>query len=141
MKVNESPRPRREAAVGLGGASFLAPLDLPLLFPRASKRSPADACAPFGFALRANLPSETLRVSAVHFRTRAATCERRPFKAHQSRCRAGRVRLCPLPTFSGRFRYTGRVAAAKPPKEKRGSFGANEFARNLPRFSYPRQMS
>ena len=40
------------------------------------------------------------------------------------------MRLCPLPTFSGRFRYTGRVTAAKPPKEKRGSFGANKFARN-----------
>ena len=38
--------------------------------------------------------------------------------------------MCPLPTFSGRFRYAGRVMAASPPKEKRGGFGANKFARN-----------
>ena len=36
-----------------------------------------------------------------------------PSTANKGRCRAGRVRLCPLPTFSGCFRYTGRVTAAK----------------------------
>ena len=76
-----------------------------------------------------------------------------PSTANKGRCRAGRVRLCPLPTFSGRFRYTGRVTAAKQhpsgrlrrcpagsayADEERGGFGANKFARNLPRFSCPR---
>ena len=34
-----------EAAVGLGGARFRAPLDLPVLIPRVKNGLPADACA------------------------------------------------------------------------------------------------
>ena len=36
-------------------------------------------------------------------------------------------------------RYTGRVTAAKPPKEKRGGFGANKFARNPAALFLPAQ--
>ena len=36
-------------------------------------------------------------------------------------------------------RHTGRVTAAKPPKEKRGSFGANKFARNPTALFLPAQ--
>ena len=97
-------RARREAAVGLGGARFRAPLDLPVLIPRVKKRSsPRD---PRG-VMRETIPST----------------------ANKGRCRAGRVRLCPLPTFSGRFRFSGRVTASCDADEKRGGFGANEFAR------------
>ena len=42
--------------VGLGGARFRAPL--PVLIPRVKNGLPADACAPFGFARWAYLPSE-----------------------------------------------------------------------------------
>ena len=80
-------------------------MDLPVLIPRVKKRpSPRDP--------------------------RGVVRETTPSNANKRRCRAGRVRLCPLPTFSGRFRCSGRVTAAKPPKEKRGGFGANKFARN-----------
>ena len=34
---------------------------------------------------------------------------------------AGRVRLCPLPTFSGRFRYSGRVTASCDAGESRSA--------------------
>ena len=90
-----------------------APLDLPVLIPRVKKRpSPRDP--------------------------RGVVRETTPSNANKRRCRAGRVRLRPLPTFSGRFRCSGRVTAAKPPKEKRGGFGANKFARNpAPRVAAP----
>ena len=45
-----------------------------------------------------------------------------PLNANQGRCRAGRVRLCPLPTSSGRLRCTGRVTASCDADEKRGRF-------------------
>ena len=60
---------------------------------------------------------------------RGVVRETTPSNANKRRCRAGRVRLCPLPTFSGRFRYSGRVTASCVADEKRGGFGANEFAR------------
>ena len=56
-----------------------APLALPVLIPRVKKRpSPRDP--------------------------RGVVRETTPSNANKRRCRAGRVRLCPLPTFSGRFR-------------------------------------
>ena len=58
--------------------------------------------------------------SAVHFGTRTALCERQPLQMpinavapplfgspYGEGIFAGRVRLCPLPTFSGRFRFRG----------------------------------
>ena len=43
---------------------------------------------------------------------RGVVRETTPSNANKRRCRAGRVRLCHLPTFSGRFRFSGRVTAA-----------------------------
>ena len=89
-------------------------MDLPVLIPRVKKRpSPRDP--------------------------RGVVRETTPSNANKCRCRAGRVRLYPLPTFSGRFRCSGRVTAAKPPKEKRGGFGANKFARNPAALFLPAQ--
>ena len=123
-----------EAAVGLGGARFRAPLDLPVLIPRVKNGLPRG--------------------------TRAASCERQtlqmpinavapPLACPSGRLRRGDIRgagaFVPLPTFSGRFRYTGRVTAAKQhpsgrlrrcptgsayADEERGGFGAIKFARN-----------
>ena len=45
-------------------------------------------------------------------------------------CVPHRARRFKAATSSLLCRHTGRVTAAKPPKEKRGSFGANKFARN-----------
>ena len=57
-------------------------MDLPVLIPRVKKRpSPRDP--------------------------RGVVRETTPSNANKRRCRAGRVRLCPLPTFSGRFRFRG----------------------------------
>ena len=90
-----------------------APLDLPVLIPRVKKRpSPRD---PRG------VPRETI-----------------PSTAKKGRCRAGRVRLRPLPTFSGRFRYTGRVTAAMPPTKSAAVSGLTSSPETLPRFSCPR---
>ena len=135
------PRSRRDArlisftrVLVVGQKLFLcrvgrgfAPLGLPVLIPRVKKRpSPRDP--------------------------RGVVRETTPSNANKRRCRAGRVRLCPLPTFSGRFRCSGRVTAAEQhpsgrlrrcpagrayADEERGGFGANKFARNPTAFFLP----
>ena len=45
---------------------------------------------------------------------RGVVRETTPSNANKRRCRAGRVRSCPLPTFSGRFRFRGE--AGLPPR-------------------------
>ena len=63
-----------------------------------------------------------------------------PSTANKGRCRAGRVRLCPLPTFSGCFRYTGRVTAAKPPTKSAAVSVLTSSPETPPRSSCPRQV-
>ena len=49
--------------------------------------------------------------------------------------RARRFKAATIPLLC---RHTGRVTAAKPPKEKRGGFLPSKLGENLPRFSCPR---
>ena len=69
---------------------------------------------------------------------RGVVRETTPSNANKRRCRAGRVRLCPLPTFSGRFRYTGRVTAAKPPTKSAAVSVLTSSPETPPRSSCPR---
>ena len=94
-----------EAAVGLGGASRRAPLDLPVLIPRVKNALPRG--------------------------TRAALCERQspqlPTKAVAAR---GGCVCVPPADLQRPFPLHGASHGGEAADEERGGFGANKFARN-----------
>ena len=75
-----------------------------------------------------NRTSNAREKSGLPFPRQRPSCERSPHLAQlMRRPLARRFKVATIPLLC---RHTGRVTAAKPPKEKRGSFGANKFARN-----------
>ena len=104
-------------------------MDLPVLIPRVKKRpSPRD---PRG-VVRETTPS--------HANKRRCTpgsppCGR-PLRGRG--IRAGRVSLCPLPTFSGRVRFRGVSRGRSRRRRARHFFGQSRLPEKLPRSSCPR---
>ena len=130
--------------VGLGGASFLAPLDLPVLIPRVKNGLPADVCAQassdrlrrlasLGPYLRVRPMGEsslrTASGSAVHFGTRAALCERQPLQMPINAVAARGGCVCAPCRPSAAISAFGASHGGEAADEERGTSSVNHDCR------------